>query len=55
MNVYSPCLGDYFPSLISSGYYCAGEVGIEVIAAGNASVHEAALQSLAWKEKITTS
>ncbi|KAG0614556.1 hypothetical protein M758_6G186100 [Ceratodon purpureus] len=30
-----------------------GEVGIEVIAAGNASVHEAALQSLAWKEKTT--
>lgn len=28
---------------------CAGEVGIEVVAAANASVHEAALKALAWK------
>jgi len=34
---------------------CVGEVGIEVIAAGNASIHEAALQSLAWKGQSTTS
>lgn len=31
-----------------------GEVGIEVIAAGNASIHEAALLSLAWKGQNTT-
>jgi hypothetical protein len=33
----------------------AGEVGIEAVAAGNASLHEAALRSLAWKGSSSTS